>query len=466
MVWLWLFVAACAADDDVDCWVDGYTAELCCTQADGGNPECWSGPFSYDLCCKGGPMQLTCAVSDFQFFKVATAKWYEYQVVDNRLLLHMVLNLRHFDSVFDMCAPAALIAYLLHLEQNYFCIERYWSSILGNYAKYQQEATETEKLLPSHFANGWALDKGLQHVLDLRNHAHDASVDLVICYCREDLIWLQALRGEINPQTPEARFVEKPHMDHAEGLRKRVNLRIYHKCPPNTEEEKIEERAALIKRWAPSFRDVTVRYVFDEVRADDCSAYTAYLHDSYEELPEYTFFLHADAPEHIPEFHFLAATILAANKGLLNNDFVHLGSNYVLSDGGLGMEHNEFSRVWQSLFHSSIAPKQSDVSAYCCVQFVVSRERILIRPKSFYTAAWTYFASKASYYDLFRPIKHVRTLDTIGRTPCQLAMYMWHVIFGEQMVYPRRQEDPRVPLFMRTNNVEREYFVDNEQLAF
>eukprot|EP00397_Hematodinium_sp_SG-2012_P048525 GEMP01055638.1.p1 GENE.GEMP01055638.1~~GEMP01055638.1.p1 ORF type:complete len:465 (+),score=62.71 GEMP01055638.1:104-1498(+) len=459
----WLFVAACAGDDNIGCWADVYTTERCCTSAPGGNPECWTGTYSYDLCCANYANLDACSTPDFQSFKVAAAQWYAYPVMDSELFLHIVSILAEFEMLLDVCAPAALVAYLLHLEQNYFCSEQYWGAYLGRYVASLQQAIEKKLLFPSHFVNGWALNAGLQRLLELRARAHDATVDLVVCYCREDLIWLQALRGERNPLIPESSdpFYDKPDMDYADALRRRVNLRIYHKCPPNTDEMN-EESAALIKRWASSFRDVRVRYVFDEVRADECSGYMAYLHDSYDELPEYTFFLHADAIEHIPQFYFLGATVLAASKGLLNNGFVHLGSHYVLPD--FVLEQEEFGNVWRSIFHSSIAPKLSAVLAYCCAQFMVSRKQIQIRPKSFYTAAWTYFASKASYYDLFRPIKHVRTLDTINRKPCVFLEYMWHVIFGEEFMNPRRHEDPRVPLFMQTNNLDANELLTNKPL--
>ena len=56
----------------------------------------------------------------------------------------------------------------------------------------------------------------------------------------------------------------------------------------------LEELMAQKKR----FHDVVqVRYVDDQVRADDCSAYLAYIVDRYDDLPEFAVFLHADAPE-------------------------------------------------------------------------------------------------------------------------------------------------------------------------
>ncbi|CAJ1339163.1 unnamed protein product [Effrenium voratum] len=122
-----------------------------------------------------------------------------------------------------------------------------------------------------------------------------------------------------------------------------------------------------------------------------------------------------------------------------------------------GVSVQEFAALWKAVFGSSVAPSLAagEVNAYCCVQFMVKRERILQRPKSFYWRGWRYFGLTAeSYHRLFPVGRVVRGLDVLGRTPGQLAMYIWHVIFGEPMRLPRRQRDPRLPLFMKIQNIE------------
>uniref|UniRef100_A0A7S1WF57 Uncharacterized protein n=1 Tax=Alexandrium catenella TaxID=2925 RepID=A0A7S1WF57_ALECA len=113
--------------------------------------------------------------------------------------------------------------------------------------------------------------------------------------------------------------------------------------------------------------------------------------------------------------------------------------------------------MWRHVFGSSVAPSlaNGDLNAYCCVQFLVRSSRIRQRPLEFYRRALDYFgASAKSYHDLFPAGRVVRKSDALGRTPCQLAMYIWHVIFGEPMRLPRRQHDPAVPLFLKIQNIE------------
>jgi len=64
-----------------------------------------------------------------------------------------------------------------------------------------------------------------------------------------------------------------------------------------------------------------------------------------------------------------------------------------------------------------------------------------------------------SYTDLFPSKgKYVRPLDVLGRTPCQLSMYMWHGMFGADLRMDRRQYDPGLPLFLKMTNLEREIY--------
>ena len=46
----------------------------------------------------------------------------------------------------------------------------------------------------------------------------------------------------------------------------------------------------------------------------------------------------------------------------------------------------------------------------------------------------------------------------VPRYRCRLAMYTWHVMFGEALRLPRRQRDVRLPLFMKIQNVEAWHF--------
>jgi len=453
--------------ETIDCWVDGYTEEVCCIDPPHGNPECWIGPYNWEVCCgyTGQKLELTCALEDFQSFKKSSHNWYFHGKGSQRFYMQFVQYVANFDYVVDVCAPAALIAYMLHMEENYWMMSRYWDVMFGRYVQFFQSAMMSERLLPMHYRNGWPLENGLDKLLGLRNQSRNNFVDIVLCYCNEDLSWLVSLKGELNPLNPTPVGPGIGGLDYPKMLRKNVNLRIYHKCIPDTQEGREAERERLSLDWAYMFREVTVRYVWDEIRADDCSAYTAYLYDEYEKLPDYSVFLHADASEHIPSIHYLSKIIHGLASGAVLLDFLHLGSNYVGGDDPSAREYSidaqvSFERHWKGIFRSSFAPDHRTVASYCCVQFLVSRKRMKLRTREFYENALHYYQTKDSYVDLFYPVNHFYIIDVLSRDPCQRGMYLWHVIFGEDLIYPRRQNDVRLPLFLRTSNVEREYFVD------
>jgi len=199
-------------------------------------------------------------------------------------------------------------------------------------------------------------------------------------------------------------------------------------------------------------------------------------------LPDFAVFLHADAPEHVPGLELLTDSIFAAARGYLPGDlgFVHFAHNYVLHEHGCGAQSGageaaaaaprrsceasdldgyEFPTLWKAVFGASVAPSLAagEINAYCCVQFMVRGTRIRLRPWSFYHRALTYFGGSAeSYHRLFPVGRVVRKNDALGRTPCQLAMYIWHAMFGEPLKLPRRQNDPHLPLFMKLQNIELE----------
>lgn len=200
-----------------------------------------------------------------------------------------------------------------------------------------------------------------------------------------------------------------------------------------------------------------------------------YIVDYYDHLPEYTVFLHADAPEHIPSLDLLTDTVFASATGYLSKEigFLHFAHNYVLHESRCNSDDRacqvrdsfEFSELWKRLFRSSIAPSLAggQLNSYCCVQFLTRRERIRLRTREFYEHALRYFGTTAeSYHRLFPVGRVVWEKDVLGRTPGQLAMYIWHAMFGEPLKLPRRQRDPRLPLFIKMLNIEVEALGEEE----
>merc|ERR1712046_520825 len=91
-------------------------------------------------------------------------------------------------------------------------------------------------------------------------------------------------------------------------------------------------------------------------------------------LPEYMFFIHGDAPEHIGGLerpNMLDDTLRAVINGV-DIPFAHLSNNRVT----MRWEPVAMSTLWRGLFGSgSLVPRQGDVATYCCAHFVLSRSR-------------------------------------------------------------------------------------------
>eukprot|EP00929_Paragymnodinium_shiwhaense_P106075 TRINITY_DN7119_c0_g1_i1.p1 TRINITY_DN7119_c0_g1~~TRINITY_DN7119_c0_g1_i1.p1 ORF type:complete len:551 (+),score=111.21 TRINITY_DN7119_c0_g1_i1:174-1826(+) len=492
----WLVLPAAAQRGDPSCWMGDLQFESCCLPAPGGKAECWEGLYTYERCCSEGgaggfdinniediSLLGGCELNIFQEFKGRAGAWYK-EGVPNLVLFHEFTYIHsRFDSMYKSCAPAALTAALLKLEAIYYEEDARWTELLAFYLEKHHEAVAEGRLLESHHRNGWPLLEGIRKVNALRSlrgassvkppllqqSTGRAAVDVVVCYCGrgERIDWLRAFQKM--PWRSE---------DRTEATRRNVALKFYHKCPAPDTNDQIKERQQLLATWGDIFQSVEVRYVHDKVRADDCSAYFAYVVDYYDDLPDFTVFLHADAPEHIPTIDLLFDAVFAAGRGYLPKDagFIHLAHNYVnhgaddtigtnLTESGLVAsqktasyrEHYEFSELWKRVFASSVVPSiaEGDIASYCCVQFMVRRERILQRPRRFYERTLEYFGETAeSYHALFPAGRTVWAPDTRGRTPCQLAMYIWHVLFGEDLRLPRRHRDSRLPLFIRMLNIE------------
>mmetsp|Transcript_66369 Transcript_66369/g.151844 ORF Transcript_66369/g.151844 Transcript_66369/m.151844 type:complete len:166 (+) Transcript_66369:235-732(+) len=133
--------------------------------------------------------------------------------------------------------------------------------------------------------------------------------------------------------------------------------------------------------------------------------------------------------------------------------FVYLTFNYLDLTTGFTWDDFGSPRLWKELFGSSLVPHRSEVKGYCCVQLLVPRSRLYLRPKEWYQRALDWFGSAESYTSLFPIGSHLAKSDIICRTPCQLWMPWWHIVFGENVTAPKRHEDPRLPFFMQARSI-------------
>eukprot|EP00392_Amoebophrya_sp_AT5.2_P015384 g15586.t1 len=133
----------------------------------------------------GEEKELACAGTMYQQFKFEASNYYTRNETHWTLLQTQTYIMNSFHHVAEICAPAAIQALLLKMELLYFRQDGKFEDAYRAVALGRIEA--------SHFNNGWPIRVGLKRVLDLRfspNNGGFAVIDVVVCYCQEDLDWL------------------------------------------------------------------------------------------------------------------------------------------------------------------------------------------------------------------------------------------------------------------------------------
>jgi hypothetical protein len=159
--------------------------------------------------------------------------------------------------------------------------------------------------------------------------------------------------------------------------------------------------------------------------AGEAPGYNAFILNNYETLPDVTIFLHANPSAH-------SNTILKDLEHVRQSwtpeqiGFLHLNYMSVCRPVGNTMGREFWPNYYRSLgFDSAYMPYYAHVP--CCAQFMVAKERILLRPKWFYQQLM-----KMSYMEeggLF-------------------SEHFWHVFFGES---PLLSDDRQVKLYALSN---------------
>lgn len=246
----------------------------------------------------------------------------------------------------------------------------------------------------------------------------------------------------------------KRNLTISDGGSSRIRLFIMEKCAHKaTPEQRTDRYAELTNVVRDLVSSIHIEIVEEELRADDCTAYLQYISSHYEDLPDFMFFIHPDIEEHAM-MSLVDRVIKAALNGVLRPDdlpFMYLSHNHL----DLTPERNDLwetyaaGKLWKRIFGSSLFPHRSFIQGYCCSQFVVTRDRVLLRSRKFYSEALKIFQSAQSYSDL-SPFNVVTPrYDLICRNPCQLNMPWWHVYFGEDVGYKKTSQQAAVPLFIR-----------------
>lgn len=422
------------------CWSEGFTYDFCCSPDHGleGNLECWDEVYTYDVCCGnvgGDPSVAGCSGQYFSRFHSLITEYYSSGRARYSLINTWPQVMANFDTRFKLCAPAALQASLLQMEERaVFDGSEIVADRALAYASKLQHAL-AEGLITATDMQQWPLQRGLERIRDENSRRasrlskrNRPEVALVISYCAERMQWLNSTLSR--------------------SILRFVDLTIVKKCPG------VDAAPAVLHRRL--WRSVTFLDVEDvPLRADECSAYLGYLALQYHHLPEHMVFVHADAPEHIGSMskpNILDDTLIALVHGAVL-PFAHLGGNRVT----MRWDRVTMSTLWRGLFGSSVIPAPQDVSTYCCSHFVVSRERVMLRPYKFYLDAWQFITSTKSYSYMHSGRTFASGNDVRGRLVCQNMMWVWHVIFGENLDLPHRMLDPHLPLFLKTRNIRTAY---------
>jgi len=445
------------------CWQDGFAWEDCCApvHGPGGNAGCWDEVFTFSTCCGDGPADgdvsgtsafqlaasataLGCDGDFFSRFRQLALHYYTAGRLRPALTDLLPRVIANFESRYELCAPGALQALLLRLEDGLplqapeVSLDRvihFTAMLLVGIEEGQFSGSEAMK---------WPLVAGVERVrqANLQRIRHRAgqragsdlgrqrlpNVALAISYCGEPLRWINAtIRRRVS---------------------RVVDLVIIQKCPG----------VDIMRALPPGkrlFRSVEVIDVEDlPLRGDECSAYLGYLAQRYERLPPHMVFIHPDAPEHIGAIglpNILDDTLHALLRHA-SIPFAHLGSNRVT------MRWDPFTMdvLWRGLFGSSVVPGPGVVRTYCCSHFVVARERVWLRPKSFYDNALRFMTSPLSYYYL-PGVHYAWARDMRQRLVCQNMMFVWHAIFGEGLDQPHRMFDRELPLFLKGRGIRTAY---------
>jgi hypothetical protein len=159
---------------------------------------------------------------------------------------------------------------------------------------------------------------------------------------------------------------------------------------------------------------VTILPIINGKRGQEVPGYVTYILHNYDALPDVVIFLHASPIGH-------AKNILHSIRHVIDHwtpeqiGFLHLNYDVVCRNSG---GDTAWGRFYELLgFNRSHVPPY--VKLPCCAQFMVTRERILLRPKWFYQQLLklTYTLKESAFQE-----------------------HYWHIFFGESAILPDDRE--------------------------
>jgi hypothetical protein len=159
-------------------------------------------------------------------------------------------------------------------------------------------------------------------------------------------------------------------------------------------------------------------------KGNEVSGYLTYITKNYDNLPEYTLFLHG----HFVDLHQFENTIDIINNlyKIINNKKInYLNVNNLGVPDFLWTEHRR--KIWNELFFEELGTMPEVLYDKCCAQFIVNKDSIRLRPNKFY--------QKLLYYSLHNNI------DTKNNNFGHVMEFLWHYIFGEPAIINREEDN-------------------------
>jgi len=159
-------------------------------------------------------------------------------------------------------------------------------------------------------------------------------------------------------------------------------------------------------------------------RGNEASSYLQYIVEHYDNLPEWSIFIHGNEYLH-HTIHMSLKDILVNASGLNAGRTRYFGLNAIWLNDTYSKSHafykSYISGFWKALkLDLLVKPLPDDMSSHrpCCSQFAVARERILAHPKQF----WEYL------------FEYLQTGQIDSWFTSRYFEWSWHVLFGEPWV--------------------------------
>ena len=241
---------------------------------------------------------------------------------------------------------------------------------------------------------------------DLINKATDlmkrvnVTHDFVITRCRNNLDWFRNITVPLNSR-----------------------LFVYEKCEADLTE--------IIYLTSVFSQVIQIPYLLDDsdgLMTGECSGYLQHILTTFDDLADFTVFLHDDAPRHL-QIPYMQTIGKSMKRGLYQAPFLHLNHERYAE-----MYTPCLANTFEVIFGEKLT---SRLGTYCCGQFVVSRESIHSRDIAFYNRLMS--SLRKGWFGFCGT----------GNTPCYVLEFLWQKVFTDKEVLPLRRNDATLTSFLR-----------------